>query len=82
MNDLELVIGLEMHCELKSNSKAFSSGKNAYSEDANVNVSPVDMAFPGILPVVNKTAYFFAFFGKDLCQSYFCLSKLGVVFIG
>ena len=54
MNDLELVIGLEMHCELKSNSKAFSSGKNAYSEDANVNVSPVDMAFPGILPVVNK----------------------------
>ena len=54
MNDLELVIGLEMHCELKSNSKAFSRGKNAYSEDANVNVSPVDMAFPGILPVVNK----------------------------
>lgn len=54
MNDLELVIGLEMHCELKSNSKAFSRGRNAYSEDANVNVSPVDMAFPGILPVVNK----------------------------
>ena len=54
MNDLELVIGLEMHCELKSNSKVFSSGQNAYSEDANVNVSPVDMAFPGILPVVNK----------------------------
>src|SRR5574344_884288 len=54
MNDLQVVIGLEMHCELKSNSKAFSSGKNAYSEIPNVNISPVDMAFPGILPVVNK----------------------------
>jgi len=53
-NNLHVVIGLEMHCELKSNSKVFSSGKNAYSDTANENVSPVDMAFPGILPVVNK----------------------------
>ena len=54
MDDLKTVIGIEMHCELKSNSKVFSSGKNAYSDEANTNVSPVDMAFPGILPVVNK----------------------------
>ena len=54
MENLHVVIGLEMHCELKSNSKVFSFGKNAYSDDANTNVSPVDMAFPGILPVVNK----------------------------
>ena len=54
MENLHVVIGLEMHCELKSNSKVFSSGKNAYSDTANENVSPVDMAFPGILPVVNK----------------------------
>ncbi len=48
------VIGLEMHCELKSNSKVFSSAKNGYSEIPNEFVRPVDMAFPGSLPVVNK----------------------------
>lgn len=48
------VIGLEMHCELKSNSKVFSSAKNSYSETPNINISAVDMAFPGTLPVVNK----------------------------
>ena len=54
MGKYKAVIGLEMHCELKSNSKVFSSGKNSYSEIANSNVSPVDMAFPGTLPVANK----------------------------
>lgn len=54
MNDLDLVIGLEMHCELKSNAKVFSKGRNAFSDTANCNVSPVDMAFPGILPILNK----------------------------
>ena len=48
------VIGLEMHCELKSNSKVFSSAKNSYSQIPNEFVRPVDMAFPGTLPVVNK----------------------------
>jgi len=48
------VIGLEMHCELKSNSKVFSSARNSYSEISNVNIAPLDMAFPGTLPVVNK----------------------------
>ena len=48
------VIGLEMHCELKSNSKVFSSARNSYSETPNINIAPVDMAFPGTLPVVNK----------------------------
>ena len=48
------VIGLEMHCELKSNSKVFSSAENSYKELANANIQPVDMGFPGTLPVVNK----------------------------
>ena len=48
------VIGLEMHCEMKSNSKVFSPAKNAYSEIPNTNIAPLDMAFPGTLPVVNK----------------------------
>ena len=50
------VIGLEVHCELKSNSKNFSSSKNSYSTIPNSNVSVVDMGMPGILPVVNKQA--------------------------
>lgn len=48
------VIGLEMHCELKSNSKVFSSSPNQYNETPNSNVAPLDMALPGTLPVVNK----------------------------
>ena len=53
-NDLQLVVGIEMHCELKSHAKAFSKGINGFNDTANVFVSPVDMAFPGTLPIVNK----------------------------
>ena len=51
-----VVIGLEVHCELKSNSKNFSGSKNSYSTIPNSNVSVVDLGMPGILPVVNKQA--------------------------
>ena len=48
-------IGLEMHCEIsETNTKVFSSAENSFREIANINISPVDMAFPGTLPVVNK----------------------------
>ena len=50
------VIGLEVHCQLKSNSKNFSRSKNSYSTIPNSNVSVVDLGMPGILPVVNKEA--------------------------
>ena len=50
-------IGLEMHCEIsETNTKVFSSATNGYSTTPNCNIRPVDMAFPGILPVVNKEA--------------------------
>ena len=50
-------IGLEMHCEMsETESKVFSSAKNSYTEIPNSNVRPLDMAFPGTLPVVNKEA--------------------------
>jgi aspartyl-tRNA(Asn)/glutamyl-tRNA(Gln) amidotransferase subunit B len=52
----KVVIGLEVHCELKSNSKNFSSARNGFSDMPNTNVSVVDMGMPGILPVVNKEA--------------------------
>lgn len=54
MSKYKAIIGLEMHCELKSNSKVFSSGRNSYNETPNDNIAAVDMAFPGTLPVVNK----------------------------
>ncbi len=50
-------IGLEMHCEVsETNTKVFSAAENSYSEKPNTNVRPLDMAFPGTLPVVNKEA--------------------------
>ena len=53
MGKYKAVIGLEMHCELTSNTKVFSSAENSYNDTPNANVRPVDMAFPGTLPVVN-----------------------------
>ena len=50
-------IGLEMHCEVsETNTKVFSAAENSYKDTPNCNVSAVDMAFPGTLPVVNKEA--------------------------
>lgn len=50
-------IGLEMHCEMsETNTKVFSSAENSYKEAPNTNVRPLDMAFPGTLPVVNVEA--------------------------
>lgn len=55
--EYKVLIGLEMHCEIsKTNTKVFSSAKNGYSSTPNTNIRPVDMAFPGTLPVVNKEA--------------------------
>lgn len=57
MSKYKALIGLEMHCEIsKTNTKVFSSAKNSYSSKSNTFVRPVDMAFPGTLPVVNKEA--------------------------
>ena len=55
-NKYEVTIGLEVHCEVKTNSKMFSSSPNNYNETANENISEVDMGFPGILPVANMEA--------------------------
>lgn len=51
------IIGLEMHCEIsRTNSKVFSSASNSFNDCPNGNVRPLDMGFPGTLPVVNKEA--------------------------
>lgn len=53
MGNYKAVIGLEMHCELKSNMKVFSNAINSYDGLPNINVSPIDMALPGTLPIIN-----------------------------
>ncbi len=52
----KVVIGLEVHCEVLTNTKNFSNAKNSYTNIPNINVMPVDLGLPGILPVVNKEA--------------------------
>lgn len=52
-----VTIGLEVHCEVKTNSKNFSSAKNTYSEYPNEFVDTTDLGLPGILPVANKEAF-------------------------
>ena len=54
--ELQVVIGLEMHCELDTKSKVFSRSLNGYSDEPNSLVTEVDLSFPGTLPVVNKEA--------------------------
>ncbi|MEX1133039.1 MAG: Asp-tRNA(Asn)/Glu-tRNA(Gln) amidotransferase subunit GatB [Flavobacteriales bacterium] len=50
----ELVVGLEVHAQLNTNSKAYSSDPNAYGDHPNTNVSVLTLGHPGTLPVVNK----------------------------
>ncbi len=50
----ELVMGLEVHAQVASASKLFSGAPTAYGADPNTNVSLVDAAMPGMLPVINR----------------------------
>ncbi|WP_174733586.1 Asp-tRNA(Asn)/Glu-tRNA(Gln) amidotransferase subunit GatB [Mesobacillus harenae] len=50
----ETVIGLEVHVELKTNSKIFSSSPNHFGAEPNSNTTVVDLGYPGTLPVLNK----------------------------
>lgn len=49
----EVVIGLEVHCQVISNSKLFSGGSAAFGGDPNAHVDLLDAGLPGMLPVVN-----------------------------
>lgn len=56
MNNWELVIGIEIHIELNTNTKMFSPMLNNFDSKQNHNVSNIDLAYPGSLPLVNKGA--------------------------
>src|SRR5574343_1816906 len=49
----QVVIGLEVHAQIASEKKLFSQSKNDTSAPANTNISPLDIALPGALPVLN-----------------------------
>ena len=53
-NDYEVVIGLEVHAQVLSKSKLFSSAPTKFGAEPNTQVSLVDAAFPGMLPVINE----------------------------
>ncbi|WP_028784692.1 Asp-tRNA(Asn)/Glu-tRNA(Gln) amidotransferase subunit GatB [Thalassobacillus devorans] len=58
--NFETVIGLEVHVELKTNSKIFSPSPNMFGDEPNTNVNPIDLGYPGVLPVLNEEAVNFA----------------------
>lgn len=50
----ETIIGLEVHVELKTDSKIFSSSPNHFGAEPNMNTTVIDLGYPGVLPVINK----------------------------
>ena len=54
--NFEAVIGIEIHVEMKTKSKMFSSAPVLFGAEPNTLVRPLDIAFPGTMPVVNKQA--------------------------
>ena len=64
--EYEPVIGIEIHVELKTKSKRFSSAPCNFGEAPNTQTIPFDLAFPGTRPVVNKEA---VCFGIKVCQA-------------
>jgi aspartyl-tRNA(Asn)/glutamyl-tRNA(Gln) amidotransferase subunit B len=55
-----MVVGLEVHCELSTDTKLFCGCANAFGDEANSNVCPVCLGLPGSLPVLNRRAVEFA----------------------
>jgi aspartyl-tRNA(Asn)/glutamyl-tRNA(Gln) amidotransferase subunit B len=56
----EVVIGLEVHCQLLTKSKIFSGAATAYGAEPNTQADPVTLGFPGVLPVLNADAVRYA----------------------
>ncbi|PKH08811.1 MULTISPECIES: Asp-tRNA(Asn)/Glu-tRNA(Gln) amidotransferase subunit GatB [Planomicrobium] len=54
--NFETIIGLEVHVELKTDSKMFSPSPAHFGAEPNTNTNAIDLGYPGVLPVVNKTA--------------------------
>ncbi|MDO4435568.1 MAG: Asp-tRNA(Asn)/Glu-tRNA(Gln) amidotransferase subunit GatB [Cardiobacteriaceae bacterium] len=63
----EAVIGLELHIQLDTQSKLFSSSPTQFGAEPNTQITEIDLGYPGVLPVLNKQAVKYAIqFGKAL----------------
>ncbi|HOL64720.1 MAG TPA: Asp-tRNA(Asn)/Glu-tRNA(Gln) amidotransferase subunit GatB [Accumulibacter sp.] len=60
MNAWEVVIGIETHVQLATRAKIFSASPIAFGAEANLQANAIDIALPGVLPVLNRTAVEFA----------------------
>lgn len=60
MDKYEAVIGLEVHCELKTNSKMFSASPVTFGQPYNTNANVIDLGFTGTMPSLNKKGVEFA----------------------
>jgi len=56
MTDWDTVVGLEVHCELRTRTKLFCGCRNAFGDEPNTNICPVCLGLPGSLPVLNEQA--------------------------
>ena len=79
MKDYELVVGLEVHAELNTESKIFCDCKNAFGLEVNTQVCPICMGMPGTLPTLNEKVVEYAvkmgqdrknYFYPDLPKAY------------
>ncbi len=66
-NNIQIDIGIETHIQLNTKSKLFSGASTALGVDANIHACAIDIALPGVLPVLNKAAVEKAIiFGKSI----------------
>ena len=63
------VIGIEIHAQLNTNSKAFCSDRNEYGSIPNTNISPISLGHPGTLPRFNKKVINYAVKMGIACKS-------------
>ncbi|MCL5048225.1 MAG: Asp-tRNA(Asn)/Glu-tRNA(Gln) amidotransferase subunit GatB [Firmicutes bacterium] len=56
LTGFEIVVGLEVHCELLTQTKLFCGCRNNFGDEPNTNICPVCLGLPGSLPVLNKRA--------------------------
>jgi len=65
----KVVVGLEVHVQLQTQSKIFSGDSNSYGDDPNTNISAITLGHPGVLPMLNKKAVEYAIKMGLACDS-------------
>ena len=56
MGEYKTTVGIEVHTELKTQTKLFSNSANTYGKMANICTNVIDLGYPGILPTLNEYA--------------------------